>query len=797
MRRVFGLLILFIGIAIIYFLNNSLTIGDASLPPIGKLLNPFSGIWQNAENKKDYTNFRINSKHVSGEIDIVFDLRMVPHIYADNLKDALFAQGYVEAYHRLFQMDISTRAADGKLSEILGRRVLDYDKSQLRLGLGYAADNAVKGWKKHPEEYEFIESYTQGINHLISSLGESNYPMEYKLLDFKPTPWSVRKSALFLKAMSQTLAGYEEDVEMSNALKLLGESDFKAIFPDFNPKDIPVASGPYDYVNFVIKNDDKDLVLSSFLRSIPRYKAPEGVGSNNWAVAGSRTVTGSPMLANDPHLGLSLPSVWYEIAITTPEFSARGATLLGVPGIMIGFNQNIAWGETNVGHDVMDYHKIQWTNNAQTKYIYNNEVYDVSYRVEKIKIKGEAEELDSVKYTIWGPVVNDSAGLALRWIIHDESQEIELMTFVDGMRCKDYNEYLTKTSVYYAPAQNFIYADKSGEIGIRVNGKLPIKSKGQGRTIARGDTSNASWRGFIPTDHLPQERNPKKGYVSSTNQWSTSEDYPYYYNGAFEAYRGRIINRLLSSDSSISLSDMMSFQQNTYSIEAEEALPVLLNHLDSTFHSTKQYQQLQDWDFRYTAESKSASFFNLFYNYFQEILWDEIYDYKDSLVLPIPDSWVTNLILLENNESKFIDIQRTPKIENLSDLCNLAFQKTMEDSTSELEWSDLRGASIPHLTRIPVLSYSFDENHKVDGYRHTLNAMQSDFGPSWRMVISLEENPYGFGIYPGGQSGNPASPFYKNTIEKWRTGQYDTLYIYPNKADITSPLFTITISNEN
>ena len=522
MRKIFGLITLFIGLFVVYFLSTSQNIGGKPIPPLGKLLNPYSGAWQNVEKVDRYADFELKSEHITDEVKIVFDDRMVPHIFAQNLKDALFAQGYVEAYHRLFQMDLSTRSPDGKLSEILGPNLLDYDKKQRRLGLSYAADNAVKGWSKFPDKLANLDAYTAGINHYITNLSVANYPLEYKLLDFAPTEWTNRHSALLLKAMTQTLAGYEEDIEMSNALLMLGEQDFNTIYPDRNLKDIPVTEGPYKKrVSPTVTE-----LISTNLPSISRTRSPDGVGSNNWAVNGSKSATGMPILANDPHLGLSLPSVWYEIAITTPAFSAQGVTLLGMPGIMIGFNQNIAWGETNVGHDVSDYHTIEWTDASKTAYMLDDQIVKATLKIETYNVKGERETYDTVRYTHWGPVVEDDMNLALRWIAHDEAPTPDFMAFVNGMQCANYDDYLKSTADFYAPAQNFIYADNKNEIGLRINGALPIKDYRQGVTISSGNKTSDGWKGIIPRDENPQERNPARGYVSSANQYSATEDYP-------------------------------------------------------------------------------------------------------------------------------------------------------------------------------------------------------------------------------------------------------------------------------
>ena len=787
MRKIFGLITLFIGLFVVYFLSTSLNIGGKPIPPLGKLLNPYSGAWQNVEKVDRYADFELKSEHITDEVKIVFDDRMVPHIFAQNLKDALFAQGYVEAYHRLFQMDLSTRSPDGKLSEILGPNLLDYDKKQRRLGLSYAADNAVKGWSKFPDELANLDAYTAGINHYITNLSVANYPLEYKLLDFAPSEWTNRHSALLLKAMTQTLAGYEEDIEMSNALLMLGEQDFNTIYPDRNLKDIPVTEGPYKKrVSPTVTE-----LISTNLPSISRPRSPDGVGSNNWAVNGSKSATGMPILANDPHLGLSLPSVWYEIAITTPAFSAQGVTLLGMPGIMIGFNQNIAWGETNVGHDVSDYHTIEWTDASKTAYMLDDQIVKATLKIETYNVKGERETYDTVRYTHWGPVVEDDMNLALRWIAHDEAPTPDFMAFVNGMQCANYDDYLTSTADFYAPAQNFIYADNKNEIGLRINGALPIKDYRQGVTISSGNKTSDGWKGIIPRDENPQERNPARGYVSSANQYSAAEDYPYYYNGNFEPYRGRTVHKYLSEKDTVDVNYMKMMQNSTYSMLAKEALAVMLPLLDSTNAIHAHAMGLKRWDFHYDANSLNPVRFDKWFTAFHQLLWDEIYTQQDQVALPNPDVWVTVNFIEKNPYSKFYDIKSTVKIETLSDLINQSFRQIRDDTISSL--AEEKNAQILHLTRLDAFS-KLDID--VGGTKHSLNAMQQKFGPSWRMIVALGDTPEAYGTYPGGQSGNPASPFYSNKISTWAKGEYDRLTLSPTPQSISNPLFTLSITHE-
>jgi penicillin amidase len=791
MKRILGLITLLVGLLLLFLLQKDWRMGSTPVPPLGNVLNPFSGVWQNAESLEDYEDFNLKSDSVAQPVSIVFDERMVPHIYASNLKDAMFAQGYVEAYHRLFQMDIATRAPDGRLSEVFGEVALEYDKKQRRLGLNWAADNAVKGWKKHPEELSLVESYVNGINHRINQLDAAELPIEYKLLNFKPESWNIRKCALFLKAMSQTLAGYEEDIEMSNALKLLGEKDFKAIYPAYSLNEIPVIREQ----DKKAKPRKKDEFIAQFpyIGAITRPRSPEGVGSNSWAVNPNKTATGSAMLANDPHLGLSLPSVWYELAITTPEFSAHGATLLGMPGIMIGFNQSIAWGETNAGHDVMDYFQIEWVDSAKTAYWLDGKKIPIAYHIEKIKLKNGQEITDSIPYTYWGPIVDNDKDLALHWLAHDEAPGREFLTFIHGMKSKNYDEYLEATSEFYCPAQNFTYADTSGTVAIRVNGNLPIRSpEMSGRSITPGNLSKYAWTGFIPRNENPQERNPKRNYVMSANQHSASKDYAYAYVGKFEQFRNRIADSYLKDSNSLTIDDMKAMQLSSYSLEAEEALRVMLPLLDSNSHKQEAYRLLANWDFNYTAESKAASFFTQWFESLKTYIWDEVLLYTDSIALPTPSNWVTTQLLNNDPKSKFYDRVETTKQETLKDLVTLSFRETLKDTVALKPWASVKQTRVPHLIKIEP----FGQDVEVGGYKYALNAMKEEFGPSWRMIVDLSSVPKAYCIYPGGQSGNPASPFYKNMIESWAEGQYHAVELAPKPADIKKPLFTITISNE-
>ena len=401
-------IITFLLFLILYgFLLGWIKIPNNPLPPLGQFLNPNCGIWANAENRVLQDEV-ITLSNTTDSIKIVYDERHVPHIFATNIKDALFAQGYVEASNRLFQMDFMTRAASSRLSEVLGEKLIDIDIKRHLTGLEAAAEASAKAWEKSPK-YPLIQAYVNGIN-AISSFDTAQFPIEYKLLDFKPELWTVKKTVLIFKYMSEVLANGCNDMESSNMMALLGKEKFDLLYPENEDGGYPVIPYEKKYTDFKLVGDQnkKDSVIIEVFKNAYFDKKIKGVGSNNWAVSGSKTLSGLPILCNDPHLTLSLPSIWFEEQIVTPEFNAYGVSFPGFPGIMIGFNKNIAWGETNVGQDVQDLYKIHWANAEHTKYFLDGKEFSITYDIKEIKINGRASIIDTVKYTFFGPVIKES-----------------------------------------------------------------------------------------------------------------------------------------------------------------------------------------------------------------------------------------------------------------------------------------------------------------------------------------------------------------------------------------------------
>jgi penicillin amidase len=794
-------------ILFIWFCSRSMTLGDARVPAPGPFFSPFTGFWQNAEsvqtNPQEQT---LEIPGLRGEVTIVYDGRMVPHIFASSMHDALMAQGYVTARHRLWQMDLATRDIAGRLSEILGPGLLERDQSRRRQGMLMAAQREVEAFLGSRETQEYMEAYVSGVNAWIDQLEPAEYPLEFKLLGYEPERWTLLKSALFHKNMANTLCRKEKDIAYTNALTLFGRDTFDLLYPEVNPSQSPIVNGFVPAPKDTLSGPAPLPADLGFFAPIPFMEEhPEGIGSNNWAVAGSKTQSGYPILANDPHLNLTLPAIWYELQIQTPQVNAYGASMPGVPGIIIGFNEKVAWGVTNVGHDLADLYTIEWANEEKTAYMLDGEPREVEIVEELIYVSGEDDPVVlPVKYTIWGPVVAESSdkdgqGLALRWIAHDAPPVGELNTFLKLNGALNTQDYLDALTNYTVPPQNFVFAASDGDIAIRVNGKFPIRNLDEARFVRPGNMSANKWKGFIPFEDMPMMYNPESGFVGSANQRSTDGAYPYPYFGFFDDYRGRYLNRRLSEMENITVDDMKALQLDNYTILAEDALPVLLGLLDSASLTPDQrnvVEELSGWNYRFDADQTAPV---VFFEWFERVVsrtWDECREVADTRPIPKPDEWVTIRFLKEFPELRFFDILETQERETAEDIVTQSFHAVYEELEAALregtQWGTYVERQIPHLARIPAFSY---RNMVTGGFRESLNSIKPSNGPSWRMIVELGPEPTAWGVYPGGQSGNPGSHHYQQMVDTWVRGDYYPLKLMSDKNDHPeSVLLTLQVS---
>ncbi|WP_293299714.1 penicillin acylase family protein [Pedobacter sp. UBA4863] len=796
MNRVKALICIVIPILLGYTLNTKF--GD--LPPILKFLNPFTGFWQNAENTSPVKNKKIILKNAQDKIEVLFDDRMIPHVFAQNDHDMYYAQGYVTAMHRLWQMDFQTRFAAGRISEVVGDKAIEVDKYQRRMGMMYGAENSLQGMMADTQSREMLLAYTQGINDYIESLDKRKLPVEYKLLNFIPEKWTPTKCALLLKQMSAVLAMGSDEFYMTNILQKYGPAITKDLFPDYPFKEDPIipVGTKWDFKPLPIPPTPKSFTEMMTTEIATKQKV-EGIGSNNWAVSGVKTASGFPVLANDPHLDLSLPSIWYQIQLHAPGINTYGVSLPGAPGVIIGFNQNIAWGVTNVAADVLDFYQIKFKDNKHKEYWYNNKWNATKPRYEMIKIKEAKDIIDTVYYTHHGPIVyfqkpnysranNVPTGHALRWIAHDKSNEMK--TFYLMNRAKNYDDYRKALPYFTAPAQNFIFASADNDIAITPNGKFPLKWKNQGKFILDGTDPSNDWQGWIPASQNPTVKNPPRNFVSSANQSSTDTTYPYYINWEFSPYeRGKRINDRLAAMTNITADSMRNLQMDSYSIMAENLIPYILPLVNSAELNATQkesYNLITKWNKYFDAKSVAASVFDLWTKRLSTEIWDDDFGDKD-IPMRYPSRDRTIELIQKDPNSKWFDNVKTSKKESLADLVNSSFKYACDSLErkygpigEEWQWGNFKNSNVPHLAKIPGFG---SKKLLIGGSKSTVNALSQSNGPSWRMVIELGKTPKGHGVYPGGQSGNPGSPFYDNMIDTWAAGKLYDLFFMQSPDD--------------
>ncbi len=762
------------------------------LPALGPFFNPARGFWQNTGEgpRTEQLNFNLDNPIARGEIH--FNSRGVPHIIAGSLESAIFLQGYVNAYDRLWQMDISTRSTEGALAQVLGPSMKERDLVKIHSGYRQMAERMVDTLRADfPEDYRIFEAYAAGINAYLDQLEPEDYPVEYKLLGHEPIRWSPYRIALLTKGMSAGLSGAFTDAEATATRELLGKEQFDFLFPERFPEDSPVvpdATGgaarlsllPEGIFPPALRRPNFALIDSTAYQ----YFAPDpDNGSNNWAVGPGHSNTRLPLLANDPHLSLTYPSVWYEIQLTYPGCNARGVGLAGAPGLMIGFNEYVAWGETNVGHDVTDWYRINWTDNARTTYLLNGELTEALYQTDTLRIKGAEDEIVRTPWTVFGPVPfteGPYADMAMRWRAQDNlGKSVRphsiIGTFLGLMESQDYGDYVAALRGYVDPAQNFIFAARDGDIAIRPNGFFPLREEEEGRFIREGDSLQHAWQGWIPFADRPVQYNPARGFVSSANQVTTGPDYPYYYLGRFDEYRGRYINRVLERQPTMNQRRMKELQLDDYSLLAEELSPFLLARINRralTEEGRRLLRVLSEWDYHYRGDSRAPTLFDAWRKKLYRLTFDE-FNAGDRLLQP--EWWKLTDLLRDDPQHVIFDIDSTATFrETGAILVQRAFEEILDDLDGALPptWSEARDAHIYHIGRIPGFG---SERITSGGARMTPRVVDDGFGASWRMVVELGERPRGWGALPGGASGNPGSEFYDNGFEEWAEGRYHEL----------------------
>lgn len=787
------------------------------LPALGPFLDPAHGVWGAVAGQERRGESRATLPGLGAAVRVVYDDRAVPHIFAATEADAYRALGYVVARDRLFQLDLQTRAAAGRLSELVGPRALDVDREPRRLGMTRAAERKLAALDSASLGARAIAAYAEGVNAYLDSLRPADYPLEYRLLGAAPERWRPINSVHLLNRMGWTLAYGENELRRARVAALVGGAAADALFPRHSPLQEPIqpnGSGGVPRFDPVVipppgRPDSGVLELARLLEQVrdesravrgadaaPDARAGDAIGSNNWAVAPARTRDGHALLAGDPHLDLSLPSIWYEAHLVVPgRLDVYGVTIPGAPGIIIGFNRDVAWSFTNSEADFVDFYAETVDDSlAPARYLVDSRWRPVERRIERyLGTRGEALGADTVYYTHRGPMRREGGRwLSMRWTVLEPSNEIDAL--LHAARARRAEEWLGAMTAWASPAQNMLVADRAGTIAISATGNFPARPPdGGGDRVRDGSKSASDWVGIRPPASNPGAIRPAQGFLASANQEPVDPrvDPTYLGSSWADPWRAIRINALLRGDSAVTPDAMRRWQTDPGSARADLFVPAFLEAAERVLRAGAGDGRLRaaarllgEWDRRYTRDNDRAVLFELAMQELADRTWDELVPAGGGRRVATPGGAVL-AALLHDPGSAWWDDRRTPDVREDADAVLAASLRAALDDAERLHgrpadggwrWERVHHANIYHLLRVPGLSRL---GLPVQGGPSTLSPSpgQGTHGASWRMVVELGPELRAWGIYPGGQSGDPASPHYADRLPKWLAGELDTLRV--------------------
>ncbi len=730
----------------------------------------------------------ISLSGLNSKVIVKKDDRAIPYIEAQNEDDLYFAQGFVTASDRLWQMDLLRRVASGRTAELFGKIALEQDKRWRRFGFEKIVSNSYQNFS--PEYQKVLDSYARGVNEYISTLTNENMPAEFRILQYKPETWKATDSLIIGKILSDGLStSWHEDATRAK-FSDLPKQQFDELFIEKTPFDVLVvgkdnaiqkkgASAVFelnkDLLDGLGKISAEDFeTRKRSLESIGFYQE-FNAASNNWVVSGKRTLDGKPILANDPHLEPSAPSIWYLSNLATPNNRVSGVTFPGVPGIVLGHNEFIAWGATNLGPDVQDLYIEKF--NDKNEYKTNNGWEPAKKRTEIIKVrKGlmgpETEDASlDVLETDDGVIIQENGDnkIALKWTAFDpKANEFEAFYLLN--RAKNWTEFESALKTYGGATQNFIYADVKGNIGFHNGGKIPIRSSGDGSVPYDGTKEDGKWTSFIPFDELPSSYNPPEGFIVTANQRLAGDTYKHFLAHSFaDPYRARRIHQLIENNTKMTVNDSMDIQRDIFSISLSNFAREVIN-LNGA--SPETMSVLKGWDGKTSSGSKAALLVNEIRRAFlNKVLvgklgaekasnyrWSMQNSFIDWLAREKPAQW------LPSNYSDYGAL--------LKDSEKTAREVLIKKfGTDESAWvygkSGTYSFSHP-LAAAPLIGAIFSiPSFDIYGGFSTPNVGSA---VSMRFVTSpgnWDKTRHGI---PLGQSGNPRSTHFKDQFESWRTG---------------------------
>jgi penicillin amidase len=748
----------------------------------------------------------LHVKGLSAAVKVTRDGHGVPAIEAASLEDLFFAQGYVTAQDRLWQMDIMRRFAGGELSEVLGEDTLKIDREQRILGLRAAARKSLQ--MASPRDRSYFDAYARGVNAFIENRG-SGLPIEFRILKYRPTPWQAEDSIVIANQMVKDLNFYTfgDMLAREKVLAKLGPELTADLYVNRSWHDRPPTVMREDLNDQLNQDDtnDEDDEDDGPDNSVTRQRttgteiwaqhAPEAVnGSNDWVVSGAHTVTGKPLLSNDMHLGHQMPNLWYEAHLKSGILDVAGVTLPGMPYVIVGHNQRIAWGFTNVGPTVADAFIENF--NTQGAYQTPQGWLQPEHRAEVIHVKGKPDVTLEVETTRHGPIITDilpgeTRHIALRWTIYDGLH----MVFFDVDSAQNWDEFRKAFSQLDAPGQNVVYADLDGNIGYQATGRVPIRAAGDGSLPVNGADDAHEWTGFIPFDKMPSIFNPASGIIATANARITPDGYPYSISAHWEApWRAERIYHVLESGRKFAASDMLALQTDVHSendLFAAERFVYAVDHAAKPSARAKQAAELmRNWDGRMVASSAAPTIAVRSAQELTRLLLEprlgsapENPKDQETTLSWKTYAWQMRTVWLQNVLLHQPKRWLPEKFPNYDELLTAAVENavTSPETPQDLaswRWGSLNTVEIDHpvLGKIPfVRRWAAPGGNEQSGSGYTVKAVTRHHGPSERFTANLADLDQSTLNTVTGQGGNFLSPFYMDQWKAWYEGSTFTL----------------------
>lgn len=771
------------------------------------------------------------------EVTVERDRWGVPHIRAASAEDLAEAQGYVMAQDRLWQMDLLRRVARGQLSEILGPATLSIDKEFRTNGFARAAERDAT--LLDLESRKVMEAYARGVNQFIDQ-HKNNLPLEFSLLRYEPKPWQPSDTLAISGYMYRTLTDtWERELNRAKVTERAGTDRAKDLFSEEAAMDHFVVGDPKviddgsqrSAADSDDEDDDDDMqpdtvlkasrgtpyggltpesapdITSALSQSVEEFLQQskngirQGLGSNNWVVSGAHTATGKPLLANDTHLELSLPSIWYQIHVTAPGWNVKGFTLPGAPMVIIGHNDRIAWGFTNNGADVQDLYVETFNPASPDEYRVKGSWAKAQLIDEVIHVKGQPDEQLKITVTRHGPIVHREGdkAYAMRWTATEPGGLANSYNWLG--KARNWKEFRDTMKRVWGPGQNAVYADVEGNIGYVMAARVPIRKKGHGEVPVPGDTDDYEWNGYIPFDHLPQALNPESGLIVTANARVVGPNYkPYLTDRWEEPYRTARIYDLLHDRHDLRPEDMLRVQTDTYSYPhaflADQLLAASKTVKPKDSRAQKLIDGLKDWNGIADADSPEVSFLHATRRAAIDLLLEPFLGKDTSLY-----QWRTTTFLqklLTDRPAKWLPPAYKSYDELLAAAADVAVAKLTEQSKSarveDWAWKRFNSLDMFHpIGRTGLLKRLLSITDKPQsGTQYSVRAATKTHGPAMRFVGNPGNWDESILLIPAGQSGQPGSSHYSDQFSYWYEGK-PIFAPFSDAAEATARKHTLTL----